>query len=42
MLQKDMEVWLTDNKDIINLGEGIISWDQFKEAFLKQYYPKEE
>ena len=41
MLQKDEEVWWTNNKDSINPGGGVMTWDRFKEAFLKQYYPKE-
>ncbi|XP_022938326.1 uncharacterized protein LOC111444461 [Cucurbita moschata] len=41
VLQKDAEVWWADNKQNINLGEGITTWETFKEAFLKYYYPKE-
>ena len=41
VLQKDAEVWWSDNKQSINSGEGITTWETFKEAFLKYYYPKE-
>ena len=41
MLQKDGELWLADNKTNINPGEGITTWETFKEAFLKHYYSKE-
>ncbi|XP_022973318.1 uncharacterized protein LOC111471874 [Cucurbita maxima] len=41
VLQKDAEVWWSDNKQSINSGEGITTWENFKEAFLKYYYPKE-
>ncbi|XP_022932066.1 uncharacterized protein LOC111438392 [Cucurbita moschata] len=40
VLQKDTEVWWADNKPNMNLGEGITTWETFKEAFLKYYYPK--
>ncbi|XP_023520834.1 uncharacterized protein LOC111784337 [Cucurbita pepo subsp. pepo] len=41
VLQKDAEVWWSDNKQSINPGEGITTLETFKEAFLKYYYPKE-
>ncbi|XP_022969597.1 uncharacterized protein LOC111468580 [Cucurbita maxima] len=41
VLQKDAEVWWSDNKQSINPSEGITTWETFKEAFLKYYYPKE-
>ncbi|XP_022931811.1 uncharacterized protein LOC111438100 [Cucurbita moschata] len=41
VLQKDAEVWWSDNKQSINLGGGITTWETFKKAFLKYYYPKE-
>ena len=41
VLQKDAKVWWVDNKQNINPGEGITTWETFKEAFLKYYYPKE-
>lgn len=40
MLQKVIEVWWIDNKKSINLGGGVMTWDKFKETFLKRYYPK--
>ncbi|XP_022967662.1 uncharacterized protein LOC111467107 [Cucurbita maxima] len=41
VLQKDAEVWWADNKQNINPREGITTWETFKEANLKYYYPKE-
>ena len=41
VLQKDAEVWWADNKQNINPEEGITTWETFKEACLKYYYPKE-
>ena len=41
VLQKDAEVWWSDNKQSINPGERITTWETFKEAFLTYYYPKE-
>ena len=41
VLQKDAEVWWSDDKQSINLGGGITTWETFKEAFLKYYYPNE-
>ena len=40
VLQKDAEVWWVDNKQNINPGEGITTWETFKETFLKYYYPR--
>ena len=40
MLKKDAKLWWMDNKDNLNQDGGIITWPRFKEAFLKEFYPK--
>ncbi|XP_022931601.1 uncharacterized protein LOC111437767 [Cucurbita moschata] len=42
ILQKDAEIWWRDNKTLLNLEGGLMNWERFKEAFLKEYYPKSE
>lgn len=40
MLKKDAKLWWMDNKDILSPDGSFVPWTRFKEAFLKQYYPK--
>ncbi|XP_022933230.1 uncharacterized protein LOC111440130 [Cucurbita moschata] len=42
VLQKDAEIWWRDNKTLLNPEGGPMNWERFKEAFLKEYYPKSE
>ncbi|XP_022931755.1 uncharacterized protein LOC111438022 [Cucurbita moschata] len=42
VLQKNAEIWWRDNKTLLNPEGGPMNWERFKEAFLKEYYPKSE
>ncbi|XP_022931688.1 uncharacterized protein LOC111437846 [Cucurbita moschata] len=42
VLQKDAEIWWRDNKTLLNPEGEPMNWERFKEAFLKEYYPKSE
>jgi len=40
MLAKEDEFWWTNAKRRLEIGGEVVSWERFKEEFLRKYFPK--